>query len=116
MKPALSGEMEEPQVLRAFGVWGRGWLSALLGHVCGVEWGMSRVAHPLPPAVPAQGPDGPNQSSFLCLCSLSLCVCLSGQGLGLEAPALCWESPPPTLGLPGKEDSRMKLAFQVWPS
>lgn len=52
------------------------------------------------------------------LCSVG-CVSLCPPGWagpGSGGRSLGLGTPPPTLGLPEGEDSRMKLAFQVWPS
>lgn len=57
-------------MLRALEVGGGvgGWLFALLGTCLWLSWGMGRS----PPAIPAQGSDGPDQSSFLSVCNLRL--------------------------------------------
>lgn len=85
--------MAGPQVLRTLR-WGA-WLPALLG------------AHLPLTRVPPRGGT----------VWVYVSVYLGERGLDLEALALCWErSPNPHWGLPGIRDSRMKLAFQVWPS
>lgn len=75
--------MEGPQLLRAGG---GGWLADLL-ETC--LWGIAK-GPPHPPAMPAQGPDALDQSSF-CVYSFGLCVCVSGwAGPGSGGPlALC---------------------------
>lgn len=89
----LAGEMAGPQVLRTLGC--GAWLPTLLG------------AHLSLTRVPPRG-----GTVWGCVS-----VYPGERGLDLEALALCWErSSNPHWGLPGRGDSRMKLAFQVWPS